>query len=145
MGKSMDSPEKQNVRKNVRIMSKIVRKLSKAPAPLRRQILDICCLFGQCFDLTTLSNACPGRQLDDWVTRRWATWRPERHSQCPSCPGSCLLAPISRFHTCTGRQRAPKNRKRKSPRFSVVNVPVASQTAVGTLFFSKNREKNCNH
>ena len=35
-----------------------------------------------------------------------------------------------------------KNRNRKSPRFSVANVPVASQTTVGTFFSSKNRKKN---
>ena len=32
----------------------------------------------------------------------------------------------------------------KSPRFSVANVPVAGQTAVGTLFSSKNRKENRN-
>ena len=31
---------------------------------------------------------------------------------------------------------------RKSPRFSVTNVPVASQTAMGTFFSSKNPKKN---
>ena len=35
-----------------------------------------------------------------------------------------------------------KTRNRKSPRFSVANVPVASQTAMGTLVSSKNRTKN---
>ena len=37
-----------------------------------------------------------------------------------------------------------KNRNRKSPRFSVANVPVASQTAVGTLFSPKNCKNNRN-
>ena len=37
-----------------------------------------------------------------------------------------------------------KKRNRKSPRFSVANAPVASQTAVGTLLSLKQRNKNCN-
>ena len=32
-----------------------------------------------------------------------------------------------------------KNRNRKSPRFSVADVPVANQTAVGTRFFSSEK------
>ena len=34
-----------------------------------------------------------------------------------------------------------KDCNRKSPRFSVANVPVASQTAVGTLFFPEKSQK----
>ena len=34
-----------------------------------------------------------------------------------------------------------KDRNRESPRFSVANIPVASQTAMGTLFSFENRSK----
>ena len=38
------------------------------------------------------------------------------------------------------QSESTKNRNRKSPRFSVANVPVASQTAMGTFFARKNRK-----
>ena len=37
-----------------------------------------------------------------------------------------------------------RNRNRKSPRFSVANVPVARQTTVGTLFYLEKWQKNRN-
>ena len=51
-----------------------------------------------------------------------------------------LNPPRSTLCQCSEKQ----NRNRKSPQFSVANVPVPSQTAVGTLSYSKNSKNNCN-
>ena len=67
------------------------------------------------------------RRMRNWP-RAWHTGRTPR--LLPN------LTYIKRGHEST------KTRNRKSPRFSVANVPVASQTVVGTLFSSKNCKKN---
>ena len=64
-GKSLDSSEKQKKRQNVEKCQEISQKCPKiVQSPCEDQcednfFLDISCLFGQCFYLVTLSNACP--------------------------------------------------------------------------------------
>ena len=50
--------------------------------------------------------------------------------------------PPTASNTPSGVDPTPKNRNRKSPRFSVANVAVASQTAVLSFLALKRHKKN---